>query len=279
MKSVESENAAETGFEMLKREVDSIQVKLLSTTTPWYRQASTLISLLAFLFSFGTTVVSCDRAAEQDRHNWKQELRGLILQIVEMPLKNVDLFDKYKTKPLMLGNISSMLNQESSILADQAALVISKIPDLVTANEYLAVAGAFHNGGLLDRAKDMRDKAIEVSATPIEAITALRQLAGMAFQRGDVRNGRAFYQEALVIFDKPRFTSFRDPGVVSFTNSYTELYWAQVEAVAKECDAFHLHLVEAKNLAATIPAGGLEQALAQIGETESYGCPPVFPTP
>jgi len=224
-------------------------------------------------------VVSCNRAAEQDRHNWKQELRGLILQIVEMPVKNVELLEKYKTKPLMLGNISSMLNQESSILADQAALVISTIPELVTANEYLAVAGAFHNGGLVDRAKDMRDKAIKVSATPIEAITALRELAAMAFQRGEVRNGQAFYQEALVVFDKPRFASFRDPGVVSFTNSYTEMFWAQMEALAKKCDAFHLHLAEAKNLAATIPAGTREQALAQIGETESYGCPPVFPTP
>ncbi len=56
----------ESRLDGLKQEVDALQVKVLSETAPWYRQASTLIAFFALVFSFGTTVISYQRAAEQD---------------------------------------------------------------------------------------------------------------------------------------------------------------------------------------------------------------------
>lgn len=260
---------------MLKREVDSLQIQLLSTSKPWYKQASTLISLFALIFSSGTSLISWQRVAEQDRQSWKQELRGLIIELVTLPLKGAELNEKYKNQKLLLGSVSSVLNQQSLILADQASVVVQKIPDLVTAQEYLALAGAFHNGGQLERAKAMRDRAIERSSNPIETITALRQLGGMAFQRGDLAGGRTHFQEALNVFKKSAPDT--DAGLITFTDGYTEMYFAQVEATATQCKAFEFHIAEARKLGERLPPGSKEQLLGQISETESYGCPPVFP--
>src|SRR4051794_24261417 len=153
----------DSSFELLKREVDSIQIHLLASTKPWYRQASTIISLLAFLFSFGTTAISLIRARDQDRHSWKQEIRGLIMQIVDLPLKNAELLEKNAANPLALGSVNATMNQETIILTDQAILAISKIPDLVTSNEYLAVAGALSSIGSLTKANELRVSAIELA--------------------------------------------------------------------------------------------------------------------
>jgi tetratricopeptide (TPR) repeat protein len=262
-------------LQMLKKEVDALQIKLLATSTPWYRQASTLIAFFALLFSFGTTLVSLQRAEEQDRRNWKQELRGLILELVALPLKSVELTEKFEGRPLVLGGLQGALNQESLILADQASRVVREIPDLVTAQEYLALAGAFHNGGQLERAKEMRDRAIAVSETPIDAITALRQLGAMAFQQRDFAAGRKHYQDARNYFSSA--APGEDAGVVAFTDSLTEMFWAQAEAIARQCEEFRFHIAEAKKIVTEAGSGSAaEQNLPQIVETESYGCPPMF---
>ena len=78
----------------LKREVDALQIKLLSETKPWYKKVSVLIALFALIFSFGTTVISYQRTIEQDQRSLKQELRGLILQLVHLPLKGIELNEK-----------------------------------------------------------------------------------------------------------------------------------------------------------------------------------------
>lgn len=145
----------------------------------------------------------------------------MILQLVQLPLKGIELNEKYKNQPLFLGGVSGVFNQESSILADQAAIVAAKIPHLVTSVEYLTMANAFHNGGQMERAKEMRDRAIKVSKNPIDTVTALRQLGLTAFQQRNLRSGRAYYQDALTIFDK--LPDKPDPGVVAFTNALTEM--------------------------------------------------------
>ena len=258
----------------LKREVDAMQIKLLSEAKPWYKKASSLIALFALIFSFGTTVISYQRTIEQDNRSLKQELRGLILQLVQLPLKSIELNENHKNEPLFLLGISGVLNQESTILADQSAVVAAKIPQLVTAAEYLTMANALHNGGQLERAKDMRGMAIKVSKNPIDAVTALRQLGMMEFQRRDLKTGREYYREALTVFDQLEEKS--DQGVVSYTNALTEMFWAQMEANANQCQDFEIHIKEAKRLASGAPSGTKGSTLAQISETESYGCPPKF---
>jgi tetratricopeptide (TPR) repeat protein len=261
----------ESRLDGLKQEVDALQVKVLSETAPWYRQASTLIAFFALVFSFGTTVISYQRAAEQDERSLKQELRGLILQLVQLPLRGIELNEKYKDQPLFLGGISAVFNHESLILADQAATVAERIPHLVSSAEYITLANAFQNGGQLERASAMRRRAIEVAEVPIDAINALRQQGGQAYQQGDLETGRAYFRDAIDLLDQSGLEI--DPGVKAFTNAFTEMFWAQMESTAGQCEEFRQHIANARVFADGVPAMGREQVMAQIRETEASGCP------
>ena len=81
-------------------EIDALQIRVLSESKPWYKQAATLIALFALIFSFGSTLVANKRAAELDERAMRQELRELVLQLVQQPLKGIELNEKYKDQPL-----------------------------------------------------------------------------------------------------------------------------------------------------------------------------------
>ena len=266
-------NSLEQKIHLISKEVDSLQVKILSETKPWYRQASTLIALFALVFSLGSTLISNKRAIELDERAMKQELRGLVLELVKQPLRSIELNEKYKEKPLFLGNLSGLFNQESQILAEQASVVTQKIPLLVSSAEYATIANAFHNGGQLERARKLRDKAIDVAKVPIDAVTAMRQQGIMAFQMGNFGLAREYYGGALNIFDKfPK----SDTGVIRFTNAHTHLFWAQQEATYNQCLQFNEQLALAKGAVEILPIVTKEQLLAQVRKTESLGCPVKF---
>lgn len=257
---------------LISKEVDSLQVKILSETKPWYRQASILIALFALVFSFGSTLISNKRAVELDERAMKQELRGLVLQLVQQPLKGIELNEKYKDQPLFLGNLSGLFTQESLILAEQASVVTQKIPELVSSAEYATIANAFYGGGQPGRAKKIRDKAIEVAKVPIDAVNALRQQGIMAFQMGNLDMARSYYSDALSIFDRFPET---DLGVIDFTNAYTHMFWAQQEAIYNQCTEFSEQISLAKEYVERLSIITKEQLLAQVRKTESQGCPRV----
>ncbi|MBN1931588.1 MAG: hypothetical protein JW786_08285 [Desulfobacterales bacterium] len=45
-------------YDILKREVDALQIQLSKDQKPWHQKPSIIISMLALFFSFGTTGVS-----------------------------------------------------------------------------------------------------------------------------------------------------------------------------------------------------------------------------
>ena len=53
--------------------------------TPWFKETSSVVAILAFIFSFGTTVVSYVRTEQQDIHNARTELQGYIEKLSSIP--------------------------------------------------------------------------------------------------------------------------------------------------------------------------------------------------
>ena len=89
----------EQRVETLRREVDALQLAIIGQSKPWYRDVSTLLSIIALLFSFGTTYVSDRRVAAQDIQSTRQELRGLLQRLAALPKENVDMTKKYQGDP------------------------------------------------------------------------------------------------------------------------------------------------------------------------------------
>ena len=100
----------------IKAEVDALQVHVMGFAKPWYKQASTLIAILAVAFSFGTTFVSYYRTAQLDKHAAQVELRSLMQRIVALPRENFEVLQKHKTHPLEANQMAGFINNENLVL-------------------------------------------------------------------------------------------------------------------------------------------------------------------
>src|SRR2546426_3294976 len=89
----------EQKVDLMKREIDALQIAITGQTNPWYKNISTILSVVALLFSFGTTYVSYHRTSVQDIQSRRQELRGLLQRLAALPKENVDIQKKYANDP------------------------------------------------------------------------------------------------------------------------------------------------------------------------------------
>ena len=103
-------------IQLVKKEVDALQITVMSQKTPWYKNASTTIAILALLFSFGTTYVSYKRTEAQDIQSLKLELRGLLQRLSYLPRDNFETAKKYPNDPTATQTIGGLINQENTLL-------------------------------------------------------------------------------------------------------------------------------------------------------------------
>lgn len=252
--------------EGVRREVDALQNHVLKSHQPWYRTPSVLIAALALLFSFGTTFVSYQRTKQQDIHDARTELRTLILRLNALPKENLELTEKFTAKPLYLAGLQSVLNAENALVAKQAAEVIERIPVYVSATEYLTVAYALSNSGLLDKSLQLLAKAVATARDVNDEVGARRQYGGVLFMTGNLEGGRAQFDEALKVFSK--YPSANGP-FVEFTHALTHLYWSQSEAGQRQCNRAREHTGAAeRHLTNLPPAPWTEQVRRQLAEVE-----------
>lgn len=131
---------------LIKEEVDALQIAVMKKHTPWYKTVPTIISLLALLFSFGTTYFSYSHTKAQDIQTLKSELRTMLQRLALLPKENFELTKKYTNDPATVAFLSGYINQENALLAQQAAEIAKNLPiDRVSATEYYAIALAFQN--------------------------------------------------------------------------------------------------------------------------------------
>lgn len=258
-------NDLATTVQLLKREVDALQIEAMSRKKRWYQQASTIISVLALLFSFGTTYVSYERTRVQDRNNARAELRSILQRLSNLPKDNLDLTQRYKGDYAAISLLSGFVNQENALLARQAAELARSLPrDYVSATEYYAVGIALQNSYNVEGAKEFLDYAIETATDFNDKIAAIRGRASLLFLTGQADRGRAEYAAALNVFtDFPDYNDYTK----NYTHAFTELNWAYSEANAGFIEPAHRRLAQADAFVAKLSAGPVtEQARASINQ-------------
>jgi len=264
---------------LLKKEVDALQVAVMSQRTPWYKNVPALISVLAFVFSFGTTYVSYVRTRSQDILSARVELRGLLQRLSNLPRDNVEVGKKYSDDPRTIAVLSGMLNQENALLARQAAEIARKLPrEYVSATEYYAVAGALQAAYNPQGAKEFAAMAIESSKDFNDQIAALRLSATLMFGTGQPEAGRVEYQKALNVFSV--FRGY-DEFTKKSTHIWTELSWAYSEAGIGAKDLATQHIANAESYASSlVPSPGSDQLKGQITQAKAVltsGLGPMIP--
>lgn len=257
--------ALRADLQVMKREIDGLQVQVMEARRPWYHDVATFISIAALLFSFGTTYASCQRTRQQDIHAARTELRRFIQRLNAMPRELMQAQQEFKEQPIVFQQLSGLMNSENALVAKQAAEVIARIPDRVSSTEYLAVAGALGNSGLLDRAGELLRQAVQSSSDVNDEAGALRMYGSYLMSTGQLAEGRQHFERALRVFD--RYPTQHGYYVAS-TTTLTYVFWAQAEIGVSQCTAAAARIADAeRNAAALMPGPMTDNIRGQITET------------
>lgn len=244
-------------YEILKKEVDSIQIQLSQEHGPWYTKSSNLISVIALLFSFGTTIVSYINSHNEDIRANHREVMAIIQRITKLPIENFELMQKHKGSGPG-ESLSSMVNQENILLATQAANLVERYPDSFSSTEYFAIATALVQSNITGKVPSLFNEAIKKAATSNDYNVSTRAYAAYLYSKGDYTEGKQFYEMALKVWDKyPESNMY----IVYSTDLVTLMYWAQAELMANNVRGAEELIGKAKEKHSRLQPGPMTDSL------------------
>src|SRR5207253_4702461 len=167
---------------------------------PWFREATSIVAVLALAFSFGTTIVSLNRTNQQDQNEKKTQLLSLIDQVSTITRTFADAQTAYANNPGVLATLSSVLNQEQLLAAEQAASIMAQIPNDVGSAAYTFVANILVSNGLDDLGLPLFQRGIDSAMNANDLVGALRSNGFRDFAIGRVKEGRALFARAVDVF-------------------------------------------------------------------------------
>lgn len=180
---------------------DSTHIK---NKAPWYRQVTTIISIVALIISVFSGVYTQIAKRSEEVRSKKEELRGIVTKFVELQetLQNVTQIGDLQMRTSAL----SLLNNKRAIYLQAAESLAEQIPTHVTGAEYniLATENVFESD--FTQAEHYYLKAIEASRTPINRAIALSAIAGFYFAKGpsqDFEKGRRHFERAVDVLKNP----------------------------------------------------------------------------
>ena len=212
-------------YDLLKKEVDSLQIQLSNNQKPFYQSPSVIISIFALLFSFGTTGVSYYKSYQDAIRANRREARELIQRVTKLPIENFELMKRNEGSALG-ESLSRMINQENVLLASQAAELIKRYPDSFSSNEYFAVANALFQSSIKKDVQYLLENAIKKARNALDYNNSTRAFASFHFTQGDPLEGRKLFKMALAVWKK--FPE-RNPFIVHSTDLDTLMYWSNAE--------------------------------------------------
>jgi tetratricopeptide (TPR) repeat protein len=276
-KSKDIENLEEV-VKTIKDEVDALQISTMKERAPLYKNIPAIIAAVALLFSFGSTFVSWQRTKTQDIHNKKSELRLMLQRLSSLPKENFELTRNFADDPNAMGILSSQINQESSLLAEQAADIVKEIPGQVTSLEYYSVASALSASNHPELAKKLLNNALASSKSVNDKLTALRANASRLLYEGELEKGREEFNKALMVFDD--YPGHHDY-VKNTSHINTENIWATSEFQAGFQKLANEHISKSIALCKKLPPGQMSKHLYRqaIQIHSQINIPPQGPTP
>lgn len=250
-------------IDAIKQQLSDLEIVVTGQKKIWYKDASTIIAVLALMFSFGTTLVSLQRSAAQDLESRRQDLRGLLQRLAALPKENLDASVRYAADPNSRTFYGGLINQETTLLSQQAGELAKRLPkESVSSVEYYSVAMAMQNTYNFAGAKEFLKLSMDSARNFNEEIGAVRSSANLEYIEGHPQAGRVLYQQALNIFAK---YSGYDSYTIANTHITTELFWANSEAGLGSRDLVAQHVQNAENiLSALAPSPGKAFLASQI---------------
>lgn len=244
-------------YELLKKEVDSIQIQLNQESGPWYSKPSNLISVIALIFSFGTTLVSAINSHNEDVRSNHREVLSVIQRITNLPIENFELMQEHEGSATGQA-LSGYINQENVLLATQAANLIKRYPNSFNSAELKAVAAALMESNITDKVPYFLRMAIDKADNASDYTEATRWYGSYLFSIGDFAEGRKHFQLALKVWD---IFPERNLFIVNDFDVITLLSWAESEIRVGHLEMAQSIIEQAKEKHSRLPAGFIKEAL------------------
>lgn len=217
-------------LQLLRDQVDELQVKAAEKKKPWYKQSPSLTSLLALVLSISTAIYSGVQGHRQDVQKKQESLRGIVSALLELSNEQQAKLNSPEAQSRSAQErefIGGMLNNKRMILAEAADNLVRAIPDDVSSSEYNMLANdKLANGGSAT-AEEYLKKAVEVSQESLAKMIALRNLGMFYAQRGPFQSmnaARKQFQDAIDLFPQtPR------DDATAYTIGFTWEMWGFAE--------------------------------------------------
>ncbi len=252
-------------YDILKKEVDSIQIQLSERKKPWHQNPAITISMIALVFSFGTTGVSYYKNHEEGIRANRREARELIQRVIKLPIENFELMQKNQGSAFG-ESLSGMINQENLLLATQAVELIKRHPSSFSSTEYFAVAVALSQSNIKDNVPYLFENAVKMAKNSNDYNVSTRAYAMYHFTQRNYLEGRKYYEMALAVWDK--FPE-RNIYLVNSVDLVTLMYWSNAELSINNYTVSFDLITRAKNSLAKLPQDPITTSLArQIAEVE-----------
>jgi hypothetical protein len=250
------------------REIADLQIQ-----KSWIKNPSTLLALLALLFSVLTTVFTLYRQNQQDTQASRAELRSMLQRLSALPRDTVEASEKYKGSPNVACQISSMLNSEGQLIANQAAQIMRDNPSNISGTDYTLVAYALMNHANVYEAEEILDIAVNKSKSGPDKIVVYRTMEQLRFYMGQFDQARSSYNESV----KETDLSFNNNAEAKYALQVENyLLWSEQELTYKNCDASREPLKQAAEYLArmnqTAPAYTLFDSRLKSAQSAALSC-------
>jgi hypothetical protein len=252
------------------------------STTPWFKTPSVVVAILAFLLSLTTGILSIQRSYQQDIHQTRSELRGLIQRLLSITREGA--------VPINSGSALSVIGSNSNemlLVSQQAAELIGVLSSMpiggnVTASEYNLVADALLNNGMLESSAKLYEESLRLRhMTLAERVGSMRGHSAAILRGGDIDRGRKEYVDLI------NFISNND-SAIGYNRyldvSYTYANWAISESVVNPCGNYMELIDKAMASASMANPGAMKQQvdreldqMKQQAESFSAACGRTMP--
>jgi hypothetical protein len=178
-----SRTAIEDQIRLLRDQVDALQVAAAEKRRPWYVQFSIILSLAAFLVSTASTVRSVVRENASDQSAVRQEVRGLIVDMIEIDGASGDDYRGEQKIEVLLSALAKLENRVKGGLSSQ---------------EYVVVADMEALYGDITNAESRYLAAVQAAASEREKALIYARLAGnLLILDGDRRKAHQYSDLAI----------------------------------------------------------------------------------
>jgi hypothetical protein len=252
-------------FERLKAEVDALQIQFMKSNKPWYRDASTIVATLAFVFSLTTTAVSYVQAKHHDVEADRAALRQFTQRLLALPAEMVTVQRDYASQPAQADYLLSLKRQENTAIARQAAEIIERIPDQASAVECSVVTNALISTTRDSNVTKLLDLSERRAADLFERLYVMRNRGRYVMPHDPIAARREFNRALAATAGDRTLTPFER----AWHDSETHMYWTEVEI---DCAEARKHLAETIRLANTLGIQGPLRSRIAAQTPNPYAC-------